>query len=159
MPANYGHVNSKQTIVLFILVLGTLMGALDSTNVLLVFPSIAEGLHSYIATTIWIILIYLLVTAVTTTLFGRIGDLYGRSCMFNAGFAVFTVGSVLCAFSSRIQLLILFRVVQALDGSLLQANSGAIIADVFPKNERGSAFGYNSLGWTAGAMIGIVLGG
>jgi EmrB/QacA subfamily drug resistance transporter len=159
MPANCRLVDSKQKIVLFILVLGTLMGALDSTIVILAFPSIAEGLHSDIATTIWIILIYLLVTAVTTTPFGWIGDLYGRSRMFNAGFAVFTVGSVLCALSSSIQLLILFRAVQALGGSLLQANSGAIIADVFPKNERGSAFGYNSLGWTAGAMIGIVLGG
>lgn len=79
--------------------------------------------------------------------------------MFNAGFAIFTVGSVLCGIAPNIQLLILFRAVQAIGGSLLQSNSGAIIADIFPKNERGSAFGYNSLGWTAGAMIGIVLGG
>ena len=79
--------------------------------------------------------------------------------MFNAGFAIFTVGSVLCGIALNIQSLILFRAVQAVGGSLLQSNSGAIIADVFPKNERGSAFGYNSLGWTAGAMIGIVLGG
>jgi MFS family permease len=70
------------------------MGALDSTIVILAFPAIAAGLHSDIATTIWIILIYLLVTAVTTTPFGRIGDLYGRSKMFNAGFAIFTIGSV-----------------------------------------------------------------
>ncbi len=156
---NISLVNSKQTVVLFVLVLGTLMGALDSTIVILAFPAIAEGLHSDIATTIWIILIYLLVTAVTTTPFGRIGDLYGRSRMFNAGFAIFTIGSVLCGIASNIQLLILFRAVQAIGGSLLQSNSCAIIADVFPRNERGSAFGYNSLGWTAGAMIGIVLGG
>ncbi len=151
--------NSKQTVVLFILVLGTLMGALDSTIVILAFPAIAGGLHSDITTTIWIILIYLLIIAVTTTPFGRIGDLYGRSRMFNAGFAIFTVGSVLCGIAPNIQSLILFRAVQAVGGSLLQSNSGAIIADVFPRNERGSAFGYNSLGWTAGAMIGIVLGG
>jgi len=83
MPANCRLVDSKQKIVLFILVLGTLMGALDSTIVILAFPSIAEGLHSDIATTIWIILIYLLVTAVTTTPFGWIGDLYGRSRISN----------------------------------------------------------------------------
>jgi EmrB/QacA subfamily drug resistance transporter len=135
------------------------MGTLDSTIVILAFPAIADGLHSDIATTIWIILIYLLITAVTTTPFGRIGDIFGRSRMFNAGFAIFTVGSVLCGIASNIQSLILFRAVQAVGGSLLQSNSGAIIADVFPRNERGSAFGYNSLGWTAGAMIGIVLGG
>jgi EmrB/QacA subfamily drug resistance transporter len=150
---------SRQTLVLFILVLGTLMGALDSTIVILAFPVIAERLHSDIATTIWIILIYLLVTAVTTTPFGRVGDIYGRSRMFNAGFAIFTLGSALCGFSQSIHMLILSRGMQAVGGSLLQSNSGAIIADVFPRNERGKAFGYNSLGWTAGAMIGIVLGG
>lgn len=145
--------------MLFILVLGTLMGALDSTIVILAFPVIAERLHSDIATAIWVILIYLLITAVTTTPLGRVGDIYGRSRMFNAGFAIFTLGSALCGLSSSIQLLILSRGLQALGGSLLQSNSGAIIADMFPRNERGRAFGYNSLGWTAGAMIGIVLGG
>ena len=63
------------------------------------------------------------------------------------------------AFLQALAYLILSRGLQALGGSLLQANSGAIIADVFPRNERGKAFGYNSLGWTSGAMIGIVLGG
>ena len=149
----------RQAIVLFVLVLGTLMGALDSTIVILAFPPIANGLHSDIATALWIILAYLLVLAVATTPLGRIGDIYGRSRMFNAGFAIFTVGSALCGFSSSIQLLILFRGVQAVGGSLLQANSGAVIADVFAKSERGKAFGYNSLGWTVGAMIGIILGG
>ena len=150
---------SKKTITLFVLVLGTLMGALDSTIVILAFPVIAEKLHSDIATTIWIILIYLLVAAVATTPLGRVGDIYGRSKMFNAGFAIFTLGSAFCGFSPNIELLIASRGLQALGGSLLQANSGAIIADVFPRNERGKAFGYNSLGWTSGAMIGIVLGG
>ncbi|HUI39776.1 MAG TPA: MFS transporter [Methanothrix sp.] len=151
--------NSHQTIVLFILVLGTLMGALDSTIVILAFPTIAQSLNSDISTTIWIILIYLLIAAVSTTPFGRIGDLYGRSRMFNLGFAIFTLGSAFCGFAPNMQALITSRAMQAVGGSLLQSNSGAIIADIFPQNERGSAFGYNSLGWTAGAMIGIVMGG
>lgn len=151
--------NSQQIIGLFILVLGTLMGALDSTIVVLAFPDIAKGLNSNIATTIWIILVYLLVLAVTTTPFGRLGDIYGRSRMFNSGFAVFTVGSALCGVSPNIYYLILFRAVQAIGGSLLQSNGGAIIADIFPIEERGKAFGYNSMGWTIGSMIGIVLGG
>lgn len=129
------------------------MGALDSTIVILAFPTIAEGLKTDISTAIWIILIYLLITAVTTTPFGRLGDLYGRSRMFNAGFAVFTIGSVMCGLSPTIQTLILSRGVQAIGGSLFQSNSGAIVADVFPRNERGSAFGYNSLGWTAGGGV------
>lgn len=150
---------SKKAITLFVLVLGTLMGALDSTIVILAFPVIAEKLQSDISTTIWIILIYLLVAAVATTPLGRVGDIYGRSRMFNAGFAIFTLGSAFCGLSSSMSYLILSRGIQAFGGSLLQANSGAIIADVFPRNERGKAFGYNAMGWTSGAMIGIVLGG
>jgi EmrB/QacA subfamily drug resistance transporter len=148
-----------QSIVLFIVVLGTLMGALDSTIVLLAFPVITEGLHSDFITTIWIILAYLLVIAVTTTQLGRVGDIYGRSTMFNTGFGIFTVGSALCGFSPNISFLIGSRVVQALGGSLMQSNSGAIIADVFPPNVRGRAYGFNSLGWTSGSMLGILLGG
>ncbi len=146
-------------IVLSIIVLGTLMGALDSTIVLLAFPVINDSLHSDLATSIWIILAYMLVLAVATTQMGRIGDSYGRSKIFNVGFIVFTVGSALCGFSTNIYMLIAFRLVQASGGAILQATSGAIIADVFPPRARGKAYGYNSLGFTAGAMLGIVLGG
>jgi len=146
-------------IVLAIVVLGTLMGSLDVTIVLLAFPTITSDLHSDLATSIWIILVYLLVISITTTQVGRLGDLYGRSRMFNFGFAMFTVGSALCGLSNSIVLLIAFRAAQALGGSIMQSNSGAIISDVFPPNSRGRAFGYNALGWTIGAMLGIVLGG
>ncbi len=149
----------RRSIVLTIVVLGTLMGALDSTIVLLAFPVINDSLHSDFVTTIWIILAYLLIIAVTTTQMGRIGDIYGRSRIFNLGFAIFTVGSALCGLSPHIYLLISFRAVQAAGGAIMQANSGAIIADVFSREVRGRAYGYNSLGYTSGAMLGIVLGG
>lgn len=139
--------------------LGTLMGSLDSTIVILAFPSISEHLQADIVTTLWIILVYLLVVAVCTTQFGRLGDIYGRSLMFNAGFGIFTVGSLCCGLSPTIYWLILSRGIQALGGAFMQANSGAIIADTFPPHVRGMAFGYISLGWTSGAMLGIVLGG
>jgi EmrB/QacA subfamily drug resistance transporter len=139
--------------------LGTLMGALDSTIVLLAFPTINDSLHSDLATSLWIILAYLIVLAVATTQMGRIGDIYGRSKIFNLGFVIFTVGSALCGFSPHIYLLISFRVVQAAGGAILQATSGAIIADYFPRERRGRAYGYNSLGFTVGALLGIVLGG
>ncbi|HYA78538.1 MAG TPA: MFS transporter [Verrucomicrobiae bacterium] len=155
MASSLRHSN----IVLAIVMLGTLMGALDSTIVLLAFPTINDKLHSDLSTSLWIILAYLLVLAVATTQMGRIGDIYGRSRIFNLGFVIFTVGSALCGFSTQIYLLIGFRVVQAVGGALLQATSGAIIADYFPRESRGRAYGYNSLGFTAGAMLGIVLGG
>ncbi len=146
-------------IVLGIVMLGTLMGALDSTIVLLAFPVINDSLHSDLATSLWIILAYLLVLAVATTQMGRIGDIYGRSKIFNLGFVIFTVGSALCGFSPHIYPLIAFRAVQAIGGAIMQATSGAIIADYFPREKRGRAYGYNALGFTAGAMLGIVLGG
>lgn len=149
----------RGNIVLFVLMLGTLMGALDSTIVILAFPTITQSLNSNLVDTIWIILIYMLVVAVMTTPMGRIGDIYGRSRMFNAGFAIFTVGSFFCGLSPHVYALILSRGVQALGGSLMQANSGAIVADIFPPNSRGRAFGYLSLGFTSGAMLGIILGG
>ncbi len=154
------NVNARHSnLVLAIVVLGTLMGAVDVTIVLLAFPSITENLHADFLTSIWIILAYLLVIAVTTTQLGRLGDIYGRSRMFNIGFAVFTIGSALCGFSGNVESLIAFRILQAVGGSIMQSNSGAIIADVFPPSRRGRAFGFNALGFTAGAMLGIVLGG
>jgi len=151
--------DSRQKIIIFILMLGTLMGSLDSTIVILAFPTISQGLHADLLSTLWIILIYLLVVAVCTTQLGRLGDIYGRSRMFNLGFGVFTAGSLFCGFSPTIAALIFSRAIQAFGGALMQANSGAIIADTFPPNVRGTAFGYISLGWTSGAMLGIVLGG
>jgi EmrB/QacA subfamily drug resistance transporter len=125
----------------------------------LAFPVINDSLHSDLATSLWIILAYILVLAVATTQMGRIGDIYGRSKIFNLGFVIFTVGSAFCGFSSHIYLLILARIVQAAGGAIMQATSGAIIADYFPRERRGRAYGYNSLGFTSGAMLGIVLGG
>jgi len=150
---------AHSNIVLGIVMLGTLMGALDSTIVLLAFPVINDNLHSDLATSLWIILAYLLVLAVATTQMGRIGDIYGRSKIFNLGFVIFTIGSALCGLSPHIYLLIGFRVVQAVGGAIMQATSGAIIADYFPRERRGRAYGYNALGFTAGALLGIVLGG
>ena len=151
--------DTRQKIIIFVLMLGTLMGSLDSTIVILAFPTISESFHADLLTTLWIILIYLLVVAVCTTQLGRLGDIYGRSRMFNTGFGVFTVGSLCCGLSPAISWLILSRGIQAFGGALMQANSGAIVADTFPPNVRGTAFGYISLGWTSGAMLGIVLGG
>jgi EmrB/QacA subfamily drug resistance transporter len=151
--------SKHEGIVLSILVLGTLMGALDTTIVLLALPSITEGLNSNLGETIWVILIYLLVIAITTMQFGRIGDLFGRSKMFNLGFAVFTLGSALCGFAQTNGFLVGFRAIQAVGGALMQSTSGAIIADTFEVGRRGRAYGYTAMGWNIGGMLGIVLGG
>jgi EmrB/QacA subfamily drug resistance transporter len=149
----------RENKILAILVIGILMGALDTTIVLLALPIINQELHTTLIASIWVILSYLLVIAIATTQFGRLGDIYGRSRMFNIGFAVFTIGSFLCGVSQSIILLIAFRVLQGIGGALLQANSGAIVADTFEPQKRGRAFGYTGVGWSVGAMLGILLGG
>jgi EmrB/QacA subfamily drug resistance transporter len=151
--------SKHEGIVLSILVLGTLMGALDTTIVLLALPSITEGLNSNLGETIWVILIYLLVISITTMQFGRLGDLFGRSKMFNLGFAVFTIGSAFCGFAPTNGFLVGFRAIQAIGGALMQATTGAIIADTFEVGMRGRAYGYTAMGWNIGGMLGIVLGG
>lgn len=145
--------------ILAIIVVGTMMAAIDSTIVLLAFPTIVSGLHSNFLTIIWVILIYLLVVTVFTTQLGRIGDIFGRARIFNFGFLVFTVSSFMCGFAGSDVFLIVSRAIQAVGGAMMAANSGAIIADTFEPEERGRAFGFTSLGWTLGATLGIVLGG
>lgn len=149
----------RSSVILFVLVLGTLMAAIDTTIVVLALPTITQELHSALITVIWSILIYLFVVAVLTTQLGRIGDHIGRGKVFNSGFLIFTLGSALCGASPSAEALVAFRGIQAFGASMMQANSGAIIADIFPRNRRGMAYGFTALGWNVGALLGIVLGG
>jgi len=149
----------RRSLVLTVVVLGVLMGAVDSTIVILALPTIVQSLHSNLFTMIWIILIYLLEIAVLTTQLGRLGDSYGRAKIYNLGFIVFTIGSALCGASPTAYFLIGSRGIQAVGASMMQANSGAIVSDYFPPNVRGRAFGFTSIGWNVGAILGIVLGG
>jgi EmrB/QacA subfamily drug resistance transporter len=139
--------------------LGSLMAATDTTIVVLALPTMGTDLDSPLGTVIWVILLYLLVTTLLTTQLGRIGDVFGRARLYNAGFAVFTIASVLCGFAPTDLFLIAARGVQAVGASIMLANAGAIIADHFPPERRGRAFGFTSLGWNLGAILGIVLGG
>ncbi|MGC8676584.1 MAG: MFS transporter [Candidatus Micrarchaeia archaeon] len=151
--------HAKEGLVLLVVVIGTLMASIDSTIVLLAFPAMTEALHSNISVIIWVILTYIIVVAVFSTQFGRIGDIYGRSRMFNLGFAVFTVASFLCGIAPTDTILISFRALQAIGGALISSNSGAIIADTFEKHSIGRAYGFTSMSWNIGALFGIVLGG
>jgi len=146
-------------LVLLVVMLGALMSAVDVTIVILALPTIGTELKSPLATIIWVILLYLLVTTLLTTQVGRVGDIFGRARIYNAGFAIFTAASVACGLSPTDLALIASRGAQAVGASLMLANGGAIIADHFPPAERGRAFGFTALGWNVGAILGILLGG
>lgn len=149
----------NENLILSVLVISVLMASIDSTIVLLAFPAITQALHSNLSTIIWVILIYLLITAVAATQLGRIGDLFGRSRVFNSGIAIFTIFSFMCGIAPTDITLIIFRGFQALGGAMMTANSGAIIADTFKREKLGKAYGFTGMGWNVGAMLGIVLGG
>ncbi len=149
----------NENLILSVLVISVLMASIDSTIVLLAFPAITQALHSNLSTIIWVILIYLLITAVAATQLGRIGDIFGRSRIFNSGIAIFTIFSFMCGIAPTDITLIIFRGFQAIGGAMMTANSGAIIADTFKRERLGKAYGFTGMGWNVGAMLGIVLGG
>ncbi len=150
--------------------LGMLVATINASILLIALPDIFRGIGidplapgntSYL---LWLILGFPVVMAVLMVSLGRLGDMYGRVRMFNLGFAVFTVFSILLSLTwmqgtTAALWLILMRVGQGVGGALLFANSSAILTDAFPKNQRGLALGVNSIAAIAGSFIGLVLGG
>jgi EmrB/QacA subfamily drug resistance transporter len=140
--------------------LGSLMASIDTNIVIIALPSIGRSLAGTTTLEIlWIVLGYALVTAVVLLSFGRLSDQFGRTRMYTAGFAVFTVGSALCSLSQTGLELVLFRMVQAIGAAFLFSNSAAILTDAFPPHERGKALGVNQIAIVAGAVSGLLLGG
>jgi EmrB/QacA subfamily drug resistance transporter len=160
-PAETGQrAQSPRTgLALAIIVTGVLITAVDTTIVVLALPEIQRALHIGLSSVIWVIIGYLLVITLLATQVGRLGDMFGRVRMYEAGFLIFIVGSALCALAWNDVSIVVFRLLQGLGGALVTANSGAVIADTFPPERRGRAYGFNSIGWSLGAVIGIVLGG
>src|SRR3954469_25151878 len=141
--------------------LGVFMAMLDSSIVIISLPAIFRGIHlnpllpSNIGYLLWMLMGYLVVTALLVVTFGRIGDIFGRVRMYNLGFAIFTGASIALSLTpfggpSGAMWLIIWRVVQGIGGALLMANSMAILTDAFPVNERGLAMGISMIAATAG---------
>ncbi|MGA2036848.1 MAG: MFS transporter [Acidimicrobiales bacterium] len=146
-------------LALLVVVVGVLITAIDTTIVVLALPEIQRSLHIGLASVIWVIIGYLLVITLLSTQVGRLGDMFGRVRMYEAGFVVFIVGSLACALAWDELSLVVFRLVQGIGGALITANSGAVIADTFPREQRGRAYGFNAIGFNTGAVLGVVLGG
>src|SRR6516164_5122613 len=142
-----------------VIMTGVLMTAVDTTIVVLALPEIQRGLHVTLSAVVWVIISFLLVITLLATQVGRLGDMFGRVRMYEMGFAVFVLGSLACGLAWNEASIIAFRVVQGIGGAFIMANSGAVIADLYPRERRGRAYGFTSVGWTMGAVIGIVLGG
>ena len=150
--------------------LGVLMVTINQSILLISLPNIFQGIHldplgpSNTSYLLWMLMGFMLVTAVLVVSFGRVGDMYGRVRMYNLGFAVFTLFSVLLSVTwmtgpAAAIWLIVMRVFQGVGGALLFANSSAILTDAFPPDERGMAMGINGVAAVSGSFIGLILGG
>ncbi len=146
------------------------MSALDGSIVIIALPAIFRGIHldplapGNVVYLLWMIMGYRLVQAVLVVTLGRLGDMFGRVKIYNAGFAVFTIASILLSFDPfraghGALWLIGWRVLQAVGGSMLTANSAAILTDAFPADQRGFALGTNQVAAIAGQFVGLVAGG
>jgi len=146
------------------------MATLDGSIVIISLPAIFRGIHldplapGNIGYLLWMIMGYLLVQAVIVVTLGRLGDIYGRVRIYNAGFVIFSLASILLSFDPfdggrGAMWLIGWRLLQAFGGSMLTANSLAILTDAFPTNERGFALGVNQVAGIGGQFIGLIVGG
>jgi MFS family permease len=150
--------------------LGILMATINGSIVLISLPAIFTGINlnpleaGNVSYLLWMLMGYILVTAVLVTTFGRLGDIYGRVKIYNLGFVIFTIAAVALFFDplssgAGAMWLIVWRVVQAVGGAMLFANSTAIITDAFPANRRGMALGINQIAGIAGTFLGLIVGG
>jgi MFS family permease len=150
--------------------LGMLAATVNASIVIISLPAIFRGIHlnpltpSNVSYLLWMLMGYLVVSAVLVVTLGRLGDIYGRVRMYNLGFALFGLGALALPFDpltgpSGALWLIGFRIIQAVGGAMLMANSPAILTDAFPFNQRGMAMGINQVAGISGQFIGLILGG
>lgn len=150
--------------------LGILMAALNSNIILISLPAIFSGLHvdpmqaDNVPYMLWMLMGYTVVTATLLVSFGRISDIYGRVRLYNMGFAVFAVTSVLLFFLpgsgvTGVRMIIILRLFQGVGAGFLFSNSTAIITDAFPSTQRGMAMGINQIAGIGGSLIGLIAGG
>lgn len=150
---------SKKGWVLSTVACGTFMATLDSSIVNIALPTLTKALHTDLRSIKWVIVVYLLTITCTLLPFGRLSDLYGRKKIFQWGFIVFTVGSLLCGFATNLQHLIFSRILQGLGASMLMANGPAIITQTFQYGSRGKALGILSMVVSTGLVSGPSIGG
>jgi MFS family permease len=169
-PQAPAHESRYKWVALSNTTLGLLMATINSSIVLIAMPDIFRGIGidplapSNTGYLLWMLMGFMVVTAVLVVGLGRLGDMYGRVRIYNLGFLIFAVSSVLLAVTwmrgdAAAMWLIGWRIVQGIGGACLMANSSAILTDAFPTRQRGTALGINGVAAIAGSFLGLVIGG
>jgi EmrB/QacA subfamily drug resistance transporter len=139
--------------------LGALMSQIDSSIVTIAYPTLQRHFDVSLGAVTWVGLAYLLTVVATLVAFGRLSDMFGRKLLYVYGFVIFLIGSVLCGAAPNLWVLVLSRVVQAMGGAMIQANSVAIVVLVLPVASRTKGLGFQAAAQALGLAIGPTLGG
>ena len=151
--------SDRKWTILAVTTLGAFIANVDATIVVVGLPKILQGLHASISTGLWTLTGYLLVSTILLLPVGRWSDLFGRKRIYITGYAVFAVGSALCALAPSGGALVGFRLLQGVGGGILASVATPIITEAFPPEELGRALGINSVAWVLGSVVGPVAGG
>jgi EmrB/QacA subfamily drug resistance transporter len=150
---------SYRWLVVGVVSIGAFMGQVDASIAQLLLPSLEGAFGSTLSAVSWVAVAYLLTMAALMPIFGRLADLFGHKLLYTAGFVIFVVGSGLCGFAPNLTLLVIFRIVQAIGGALLSANSVAIVVTAAGRDQRGRAVGIQAAAQAVGLCAGPVIGG
>lgn len=153
------YTNNKKWLALIIVCIGSFMTTMDINIVNVALPRMAERFSVGMGTIQWVITSYLLAISALVLIFGRLADIKGKKLIYQNGFLIFSLGSLMCSFSTTLWFLILSRILQAIGASMMMSSNFGIITMVFPQSENGRAVGILGSVVAVAAMIGPSLGG
>ena len=139
--------------------IGALFSVLSGSTLMIALPVIMKDLNASMSIVTWTIMGYMLAMTILVPSIGRMADMSEKEDFYVSGFALFTFASFLCSISQTGMQLLIYRLIQSVGGSLMVANSTAIVADAFPKKELGKALGINSMIIHIASVAGPILGG
>ncbi|WP_252223571.1 MULTISPECIES: MFS transporter [unclassified Clostridium] len=153
------NISQNNWIILAIVVMSPFMACLDSSIINVALPVMAKDLSTSMAGIQQIVTTYLIVISATILIFGRLGDIKGKTSVFKYGFIIFVLGSLFCGISTTLNFLTFSRIVQGIGAAMTMSTSQGIITHTFPKNERGRALGISGTFVALGTLLGPPLGG